>query len=76
MTGGGRIPEAGLAVFGQGTFLQEDLAARVEHKNMDSAMHEAKPMHFVARLTADDLVVFVDDIKDFRHGQNLWQAIG
>ena len=65
MARGRRIPRAGESVFKQRALLQEDFAAAIEDKNVYRAMAEAEPMHLGASLTTDNLITFIDHVKDF-----------
>ena len=64
MPRGRGIPGAGGRVLAHRTFLQKDLAAPVEDKDMYRAMLEPKAMHLAARLLANDFILVVDDVKN------------
>ena len=65
MTGDGRVPRAGEAVFFHRALLQEQLALGVEDEQVNGAVTQAKPVHLAARLLANDMVVRINDVEDF-----------
>ena len=76
MTGDGRVPHAGEAVFFHRALLQKQLALGVEDEQVNGAVPQAKPVHLAARLLTDDMVVRIDDIKYLfthksRHGSGV-----
>lgn len=60
-TGG---PAAGLAVFGQRSFLEKEPAIRMKKPKMDGAVEQTAGVDFGARGRANDTILRINEVKD------------
>ena len=62
------VPQSWEHVFGQGSLLHEDLAARVKHQDMRRPMAQAKAMNITTCFSANDRIARIDHVEYFvRH---------
>ena len=68
MAGAGSAEQAGTVVLGIRATLQAELTITTQPEDMDGPMAEPATMDLPAELPADDLILLVDDVKDFVRG--------